>query len=99
MSIATRASNQAAPRKTLASTAPVPTAPANSIKNHYTCRFTGWQLVYGLREDLYRSGFSGQRDLGCLDAPTALPGGAVHIDEITVIGRFVSESAILREGI
>lgn len=43
----------------------------------YTARFTGWQLVFGLRTDLFRNGYEQQRTLGCLDAPTSFPAGSV----------------------
>lgn len=63
-----------------------------------TRRFTGWQLVYGLRSEIYRQGFENQRDLGCLDAPTSLPGGALRVEQ-SPSNRFIHETGVLREGI
>lgn len=63
-----------------------------------TSRHTGWQLVYGLRTDLFPSGDEQQHALGCLDAPTAIPGGPLRLcpEYRSVI--CVSETAILRAG-
>lgn len=46
------------------------------MKTHYTTRHTGWQLAYGLRTDLYPSGYEFQSALGSLDAPTSMSAGA-----------------------
>lgn len=73
-------------------------AQKRAIKTNYTRRFTGWQLVYGLRSEIYRQGFENQRDLGCLDAPTSLPGGALRVEQ-SPSNRFIHETGVLREGI
>lgn len=97
MAITTRPFRQRAPHK---ASAPAISAPAKAIKTHYTLRFTGWQLVYGLRQDLYLDGFASQRDLGCIDALTAMPGGAVRNSELKSTGcRYACEVGILREGL
>ena len=60
-----------------------------------TRRFTGWQLCYGLRKDVWDTGHAFQRDLGCLDAPTSIAGGAVKV-ETTEGHRWVQESFVPR---
>lgn len=44
---------------------------------YFTSRHTGWQLVFGLRTDLYEKGYAFQSTLGCLDATTSMPAGSV----------------------
>lgn len=65
-----------------------------------TRRFTGWQNVYGLRRDMYGLGYESQYVVGCLDAPTSTPGGAVFVvaDTNHPPLRFVSSYGVLREG-
>jgi len=60
-------------------------------------RLTGWQCVYGLRLDLYRHGYKLQYELGCLDAPTSLPGGSIIDVEETSTDRWAHESNSLRD--
>lgn len=61
-----------------------------------TRRYTGWQLCYGLRKDVYGdNGYAFQRDVGCLDAPTSIAGGAVKV-ETTECHRWVQESFVPR---
>lgn len=72
--------------------------PKPPINTTYTRRFTGWQLVCGLRRDAYPCGHAIQYELGCLDAPTSLPGGSVQV-EIGTSNRWAFENTVLREGI
>ena len=65
----------------------------------YTRRFTGWQLVYGLRCDIYPQGQASQYEIGCLDAPTSLPGGTRRIEQYADGDRWVFENTVLRKGI
>lgn len=65
-----------------------------------TARFTGWQLVYGLRADLFPTGDAQQRVLGCLDAPTSMPAGAIVAvtDTQFPLIRWANETCFLRAG-
>lgn len=56
-------------------------------------------MVFGLRPDCFPNGYANQAELGCLDAPTALPGGAVYGVTDTRRApwlRFVNNRAVLR---
>lgn len=63
---------------------------------HCLSRHTGWQLVYGLRPEFCGQDFRNQHDLGCLDAPTSIAGGALQVDDYTNL-RYASERGVLRE--
>lgn len=73
-----------------------------SRQRHYLKRHTGWGLVYGLRPEFEKptlrgSGAARMSDLGCLDAPMSIAGGAVEVIRCAVID-FVEESTVLRGG-
>lgn len=66
-----------------------------------TSRHTGWQVVFGLRTDLYGLGYEIQSLLGCLDATTSMPAGSViGVADYPLSGvRFVCERTVLRPGV
>jgi hypothetical protein len=68
------------------------------IPIYSTSRHTGWQLVFGLRTDQYSLGYETQSVIGCLDAPTSMPGGALRLDPKYQRAICVSETPILRFG-
>lgn len=50
-------------------------------------RHTGWEFAYGLNPDVFPGQLIGnatyrpQSELGCIDAPESLPGGAVVVED------------------
>ena len=64
---------------------------------HYLSRHTGWQNVPELRKDLEPKGYAPQATLGCIDAPTSMPGGAVRVAEFNSM-RWAEERAVFRGG-
>ncbi|RIX47477.1 MAG: hypothetical protein D3M94_07330 [Rhodocyclales bacterium GT-UBC] len=70
------------------------------LKLYPSSRHTGWQVVFGLRTDMYGLGYESQSELGCLDATTSMPAGSVvGVTDFPISNvRFVSERTILRSG-
>ncbi len=62
----------------------------------FLSRHTGWQLVYGLRPD-FGGGYRRQSEVGCIDAPTSIAGGAVQVDDYHTL-RWAWERGVLRDG-
>jgi len=59
-------------------------------------RHTGFQDAFGIRRDFDPRGYCEQATLGCIDAPTYMAGGSVHVDVYrTMI--WAAERGIARE--